>query len=317
VPRPTGGAAAVDQGLRGLPFVKPPYGVLTAIDLNSGAIKFKVPHGDTPDNVRAALERLGINYPGETGQGGSVGLMVTKTLVMVGDPQVTAPAGRQRGAMLRAYDKQTGKEGRRGVDAAPQSGSPMTYSRQRQAVHRRRGERRQLLGRIHRLMHCPETLDRRRRPTYDDGVASFFFPDRYEPGQRARIHDLPLIGDRLEVHRVLGDFDQHEVIAGVEALGGQVGFLDVAVAQLRCAARREVVDPLLRLDALVEVLVAPRTQRPRRVSGTSARVAPAAESPSRASLLTSTAGDEECDSSSPNRLPSTPSPATAVAAESM
>ena len=122
------GRGGLTQGLEGLPFVKPPYGVLTAIDLNSGTIKFKVPHGDTPDNVRAALERLGINYPEKTGQGGSVGLMVTKALVVVGDPQVTAPPGRQRGAMLRAYDKQTGKEVGAVWMPAAQSGSPMTYS---------------------------------------------------------------------------------------------------------------------------------------------------------------------------------------------
>jgi quinoprotein glucose dehydrogenase len=122
-----GGRGGMTQGLEGLPIVKPPYGVLTAIDLNTGATKFKVPHGDTPDAVRAALERLGINYPEKTGQGGSVGLMVTKTLVVVGDPQVTAPPGRQRGAMLRAYDKQTGKEVGAVWMPAAQSGSPMTY----------------------------------------------------------------------------------------------------------------------------------------------------------------------------------------------
>jgi quinoprotein glucose dehydrogenase len=114
-------------GLEGLPLVKPPYGVLTAIDLNTGATKFQVPHGDTPDTVRAALDRLGISYPAKTGQGGSVGLIVTKTLVIVGDPQVTAPPGRPRGAMLRAYDKQTGREVGAVLLPAPQSGSPMTY----------------------------------------------------------------------------------------------------------------------------------------------------------------------------------------------
>ena len=40
---------------------------------------------------------------------GSVGLLVTKTLVMLGDSQVTSIA-HPRGAMLRAYDKATGKE---------------------------------------------------------------------------------------------------------------------------------------------------------------------------------------------------------------
>jgi len=86
-----------------------------------------VPHGDKPDSVRAALERLGISYPEKTGQAGSVGLMVTKTLVVVGDPQVTAPPGRARGAMLRAYDKQSGKEVGAVWIPAAQSGSPMTY----------------------------------------------------------------------------------------------------------------------------------------------------------------------------------------------
>ncbi|MBZ5559346.1 MAG: PQQ-binding-like beta-propeller repeat protein [Acidobacteriia bacterium] len=126
-----GGRGGLTQGLEGLPIAKPPYGVLTAIDLNTGTIKFRVPHGDTPDNVRAALERLGITYPEKTGQSGSVGLMVTKTLVVVGDPQVTTVPGRPggaRGAMLRAYDKQTGKEVGAVYMPAAQSGSPMTYS---------------------------------------------------------------------------------------------------------------------------------------------------------------------------------------------
>jgi quinoprotein glucose dehydrogenase len=63
----------------------------------------------------------------KTGQTGSVGLFVTKTLVVVGDPQVTAPPGRPRGAMLRAYDKKTGAEVGAVYMPAAQSGSPMTY----------------------------------------------------------------------------------------------------------------------------------------------------------------------------------------------
>ena len=53
--------------------------------------------------------------------------MVTKTLVVVGDPQVTAPPDRARGAMLRAYDKQTGKEVGAVLMPSQQVGSPMTY----------------------------------------------------------------------------------------------------------------------------------------------------------------------------------------------
>jgi len=107
--------------------VKPPYGVVAAIDLNKGDIVWRVPHGDTPDNVRTHPALQGLNIP-KTGQSGSVGLMVTKTLVVAGDPQVTAPPGRPRGAMLRAYDKKTGQEVGAVLMPAPQSGSPMTYS---------------------------------------------------------------------------------------------------------------------------------------------------------------------------------------------
>jgi glucose dehydrogenase len=68
----------------------------------------------------------GLNIP-KTGQGNSVGLVITKTLVILGDPQVTTTPQHPRGAMLRAYDKATGKEVGAVWMPAPQSGSPMTY----------------------------------------------------------------------------------------------------------------------------------------------------------------------------------------------
>src|SRR5205085_10562867 len=99
------GRQALGEGLDGLPIVKPPYGVIAAIDLNqNGKLLFQVPHGDTPDNVRNHPLLSGMNIP-KTGQGNSVGIMVTKTVVVAGDPQITQPPGRARGAMLRAYDK--------------------------------------------------------------------------------------------------------------------------------------------------------------------------------------------------------------------
>jgi quinoprotein glucose dehydrogenase len=107
--------------------MKPPYGVLSAINLEKGDLMFQVPHGDTPDAVRTNPKLAGLNIP-KTGQAGSVGLMVTKTLVILGDPQVTAPPGRPRGAMLRAYNKQTGAQVGEVWMPAAQSGSPMTYS---------------------------------------------------------------------------------------------------------------------------------------------------------------------------------------------
>jgi quinoprotein glucose dehydrogenase len=68
----------------------------------------------------------GLNIP-KTGQTGSVGLVVTKTLVILGDPQVTTTPDHPRGAMLRAYDKATGKEVGAVLMPTFQMGSPMTY----------------------------------------------------------------------------------------------------------------------------------------------------------------------------------------------
>jgi quinoprotein glucose dehydrogenase len=63
----------------------------------------------------------------KTGQGGNVGLVVTKTLVIMGDPTITTTPDHPRGAMLRAYDKATGKQVGAVYLPGPQSGSPMTY----------------------------------------------------------------------------------------------------------------------------------------------------------------------------------------------
>jgi len=114
------------DGLGGLLLVKPPYGVITAIDLNTGTLKFQVPHGDTPDAVRNSPLLKGMTIP-KTGQTGIVGGVVTKTLFIVGDPMVTAPPDRPRGAMLRAYDKTSGQEVGAVWMPAAQSGNPMTY----------------------------------------------------------------------------------------------------------------------------------------------------------------------------------------------
>jgi quinoprotein glucose dehydrogenase len=128
-----GDDAAGGLTVQGLPLVKPPWGRITAIDLNKGEIAWQIAHGETPDPVRnhPALKDLDIPRTGRSGgaggSSGGIGILTTKTLVISGEGGVfTTPDGR-RGAMLRAYDKATGREAGAVYMPGAQTGSPMTY----------------------------------------------------------------------------------------------------------------------------------------------------------------------------------------------
>jgi quinoprotein glucose dehydrogenase len=111
--------------VRGLPLFKPPYGQITAINLDRGEILWQIAHGETPDNIKNNPALKGVTIP-RTGRAGIIGTLVTSTLVIAGEAgNATYPEG--RGAMLRAYDKTNGKEVGAVFMPAPQTGSPMTY----------------------------------------------------------------------------------------------------------------------------------------------------------------------------------------------
>jgi quinoprotein glucose dehydrogenase len=113
--------------VQGLPLMKPPYGRITAIDLNKGDIVWQVPHGETPDEVRNHPALKGLKIP-TTGSVGKVGTLVTKTLVIAGDGTATTGPDGIKGAWLKAYDKASGAEVGRVRMAKRATGSPMTYS---------------------------------------------------------------------------------------------------------------------------------------------------------------------------------------------
>jgi quinoprotein glucose dehydrogenase len=115
-------------GLRvdGLPLLKPPYGIITAVDMNHGEILWQIAHGQTPDRVRSHPALLDLDIP-RTGQNASVGTLVTSTLLIAGEAELTSDENGVRRAMLRAYDKTTGAEVGALRMPAPQTGSPMTY----------------------------------------------------------------------------------------------------------------------------------------------------------------------------------------------
>ena len=113
--------------VQGLSLIKPPYATISAINLDKGDIVWQIAHGDTPNNVRNSPALKGLNIP-RTGQTSyNIGTLVTKNLVIAGDPQVTTTPDHPRGAPLRAYDQATGKEVGNVLMPAGQSGSPMTY----------------------------------------------------------------------------------------------------------------------------------------------------------------------------------------------
>ncbi len=127
---PAPGAAGPGGGgggllVRGLPLIKPPYGTITAIDMNKGEQLWRIAHGDTPDNIKNNPALKGLTIP-RTGRPGRIGVLTTKTLLIAGEGGfATTPDG--RGAYLRAYDKTTGADVGQVFMPAPQTGSPMTY----------------------------------------------------------------------------------------------------------------------------------------------------------------------------------------------
>jgi quinoprotein glucose dehydrogenase len=131
-PAESGAPAAGGEGganslfIQGLPLFKPPYGSIAAINLDKGELAWSVAHGETPDNIRNHPALKGIDIP-RTGRGGIVGVLTTSTLLIAGERGTfTLPDGRM-GAMLRAYDKATGKDAGAVYMPNSQTGSPMTY----------------------------------------------------------------------------------------------------------------------------------------------------------------------------------------------
>jgi quinoprotein glucose dehydrogenase len=112
-------------GPQGLPLVKPPWGRITAINLNTGDHVWMVPNTDTPEWARDNPALKGLTLP-RTGSFDQVGLLVTKTLLFAGEGSGLWRAG-GGGNKLRAHDKATGAIVHQLTLPANQSGIPMTY----------------------------------------------------------------------------------------------------------------------------------------------------------------------------------------------
>ena len=135
------GTFAPVETVQAVPLWKPPYGRITAIDLNTGDHRWMVPMGDLARS-NPVLEQLGLRPVGRAARGH---LLLTKTLLIIaqeGNTQRESNAEREGSAVpgsakvpnfeihdpeLCAYDKATGKVV--GEVALPRNatGAPMTY----------------------------------------------------------------------------------------------------------------------------------------------------------------------------------------------
>jgi len=105
--------------VQGLPLVKPPYGRVTAIDMNTGDHVWMMANADTPAAIANNPALEGLDIP-RTGVETRSGLLLTKTLLFVGE-------GVGGGPTLWAHDKETGEIIASIELPGTQTGLPFTY----------------------------------------------------------------------------------------------------------------------------------------------------------------------------------------------
>lgn len=110
------------RGPQGLPLFKPPYGRITAIDLNTGEHLWWIPNGDTPASVKNHPALAGVEIP-RTGKNSHANLLVTKALLFAGE-------GTNGDAVFRALDKRTGEIIAEIALPATTTAAPMTFEHQ-------------------------------------------------------------------------------------------------------------------------------------------------------------------------------------------
>jgi quinoprotein glucose dehydrogenase len=113
-------------GPQGLPLVKPPYGRITAYNMNTGDIVWQVANGDTYEWIKTHPALKGITIP-RTGRADEGGMVVTKTLAFAGQGCGLFRGGGGGGPMFYAYDKMTGAVVHELQLPANTCGNPMTY----------------------------------------------------------------------------------------------------------------------------------------------------------------------------------------------
>jgi quinoprotein glucose dehydrogenase len=109
-----------------LPIVKPPYGRITAYDLNSGDQAWMIPNGQPPDDIKNNPVLKGVDTS-KFGNPERALLVVTKTLLFSADATGLTPVNGSNASTFRALDKRTGATVFELKLSAHATGVPMTY----------------------------------------------------------------------------------------------------------------------------------------------------------------------------------------------
>jgi len=117
---------AILKGPFELPLLKPPWGWISALDLNTGKLLWQRPNGRTPREVREHPKLAGVEIP-DTGNDDRSALLVTKTLLFSGEG-AGMYGSRWGGSLLRAHNKMTGEVIAEIDLGQRQTGVPMTYA---------------------------------------------------------------------------------------------------------------------------------------------------------------------------------------------
>ena len=98
-------AVRVPGSNRSIPIVKPPYGTLTAIDLNTGDHKWSIPLGDSPE-VRGSPALANVKLPDKLGVTGAPGGIVTRggLIFITGGGRAIYAIDARTGAYLWEHD---------------------------------------------------------------------------------------------------------------------------------------------------------------------------------------------------------------------
>jgi len=120
------GKMVIPEKASGVPIIKPPYGRITAYDLNTGDRLWMIPNGQPPDDIKNNPALKGVDTS-KFGNPEKALLLLTKTLLFSADATGVTPVNGAYASTFRALDKKTGATIFEMKLPTRATGVPMTY----------------------------------------------------------------------------------------------------------------------------------------------------------------------------------------------